>query len=52
MSDVSANINAGIAAYAALRLGDAVAEMLEAHIELGKGRFRGIRRGALHSTLV
>ena len=45
MPDVSANINAGIAGYADLRLGDAVAEVLEAHIELGKGRFRGIRHG-------
>ena len=45
MPDVAANINAGIAGYANLTLGDAVADVLQAHIELGKGRFRGIRHG-------
>ena len=46
--DARANINAGIAGYADLTLGEPVAEILEAHIELGKGRFRGIRHGTSH----
>ena len=46
--DVHTNINAGIASHADLTLGEPVAEVLEAHIELGKGRFRGIRHGTSH----
>ncbi|MGI9322136.1 MAG: hypothetical protein ACR2PJ_01005 [Pseudomonadales bacterium] len=34
---------AGIVGHADLTLGDEVAEVLEAHVELGGGRFRGIR---------
>ena len=33
----------GIVSYADMRLGSAVSEVLEAHIEAGRGRFRGIR---------
>ena len=47
-SDVHTNINAAIASHADLSLGESVAEVLEAHIELGKGRFRGIRHGTSH----
>ena len=47
-SDVHTNINAAIASHADLTLGESVAEVLEAHIELGKGRFRGIRHGTSH----
>jgi predicted TIM-barrel fold metal-dependent hydrolase len=39
-------IAAGIVGTANLRLGDAVAEVLDAHIVAGGGRFRGIRLGA------
>ena len=39
-------IAAGIVGTANLRLGDAVAEVLDAHIIAGGGRFRGIRLGA------
>ncbi len=34
---------AGIVGYADLRLGSAVREVLEAHLEAGRGRFRGVR---------
>ncbi|MDA3038607.1 MAG: amidohydrolase family protein [Actinomycetota bacterium] len=34
---------AGIVGSADLRLGDAVAEVIDAHVEAGRGRFRGIR---------
>ena len=34
---------AGIVGYADLRLGDAVRQVLEAHVEAGRGRFRGVR---------
>jgi len=34
---------AGIVAFADLRLGDLLDEVLEAHVEAGRGRFRGIR---------
>lgn len=34
---------AGIVGFADLTLGDAVAEVLDAHVEAGRGRFRGIR---------
>ena len=47
-SDVHTNINAAIASHADLTFGESVAEVLEAHIELGKGRFRGIRHGTSH----
>ena len=47
-SDVHTNINAAIASHADLTLGESVAEVLEAHIEMGKGRFRGIRHGTSH----
>ena len=42
-TDPSKATIAGIVGHADLTLGDAVAEVLEAHIELGGGRFRGIR---------
>lgn len=37
---------AGIVAHADLRLGDAVEDVLRAHIHAGNGRFRGIRHSA------
>lgn len=37
---------AGIVGHADLRRGDAVAAVLEAHIDAGAGRFRGIRQSA------
>lgn len=37
---------AGIVSHADLTLGDGVAEVLDQHIELGEGRFRGIRMAA------
>lgn len=40
---------AGIVAHADLRLGAAVAEVLQAHEELGRGRFRGIRHAGAHA---
>lgn len=44
-------IAAGIVGYADLRLGDGVDEVLAAHIDAGRGRFRGIRHaGARHSA--
>jgi len=42
----SPRVAAGIVGTANLRLGDAVADVLDAHIEAGCGRFRGIRLGA------
>lgn len=39
-------ICAGIVGYADLRLGDAVAPVLEAHVRAGGGRFKGIRQQA------
>jgi predicted TIM-barrel fold metal-dependent hydrolase len=39
----TARICAGIVGHADFRLGDAVQEVLEAHIRAGGGRFRGIR---------
>lgn len=39
---------AGIVGYADLRLGDAVAPVLEAHVRAGGGRFKGIRQQAQH----
>ena len=41
-----ARVAAGIVGTAQLRLGDAVAEVLDAQIVAGGGRFRGIRLGA------
>ncbi len=41
-----ARIAAGIVGTAALQLGDAVADVLDAQIAAGGGRFRGIRRAA------
>ncbi len=46
-STVSGNAEiAGIVGFADLTLGDAVAPVLEAHIEAGGGRFRGVRHAA------
>ena len=42
----TARIAAGIIGTANLRLGDAVAAVLDAHLVAGGGRFRGIRLGA------
>jgi predicted TIM-barrel fold metal-dependent hydrolase len=42
----SPRVAAGIVGTANLRLGDAVADVLDAQIEAGGGRFRGIRLGA------
>ncbi len=39
---------AGIVGHADLRLGAAVAEVLQAHIAAGNGRFRGIRHSGSH----
>ncbi|HZT47356.1 MAG TPA: amidohydrolase family protein [Hyphomicrobiaceae bacterium] len=41
-----ARIAAGIIGTVDLRIGDAAADVLDAHIAAGGGRFRGIRRGA------
>jgi len=41
-----ARIGAGIVGHADLTLGDAVTPVLEAHIQAGNGRFRGIRHAA------
>lgn len=41
------HIAAGIVGTADLKTGDAVADVLDAQIEAGKGRFRGIRLGTL-----
>lgn len=41
-----ARIAAGIVGSADLRLGDAIKPVLDAHIEIGGGRFRGIRHRA------
>ena len=40
---VATRVCAGIVGHANLELGDAVEEVLQAHIDAGKGRFRGIR---------
>ncbi|ETW96604.1 MAG: amidohydrolase [Candidatus Entotheonella gemina] len=42
----STRIAAGIVGTADLTLGDAVGEVLEAHVQAGGGRFRGIRQSA------
>ena len=41
-----ARVCAGIVGHADLRLGDAVAPVLEAHVAAGGGRFRGVRHSA------
>lgn len=41
---------AGIVAYADLRLGDRLPEVLDAHVETGRGLFRGIRHALSHAT--
>jgi len=41
---------AGIVGSADLRLGDAVEDVLRAHIQVAGGRFRGIRNSASHDT--
>ena len=41
-----ARVAAGIIGTVDLRIGDAAADVLDAHIAAGGGRFRGIRRGA------
>ena len=40
----------GIVGFAELEIGDQVEEVLDAHIEAGKGKFRGIRRGVYWSS--
>ncbi|MFC0307629.1 amidohydrolase family protein [Sphingomonas sp. C8-2] len=42
----SPGLCAGIVGHADLQLGDAVAPVLEAHVDAGEGRFRGIRQSA------
>jgi L-fuconolactonase len=42
-ADSEARVAAGIVGYADLRLGAAVRDVLEAHLQAGRGRFRGIR---------
>jgi predicted TIM-barrel fold metal-dependent hydrolase len=42
----AAGLCAGIVGHADLQPGDAVAPVLEAHVDAGKGRFRGIRQSA------
>jgi predicted TIM-barrel fold metal-dependent hydrolase len=44
--DTAGGIAAGIVGFADLRLGDAVEPVLEAHLEAGRGRFRGIRHAS------
>lgn len=43
LADVHPKVAQGIVGHADLRLGAAVREVLEAHLEAGQGRFRGIR---------
>jgi predicted TIM-barrel fold metal-dependent hydrolase len=40
----------GIIGYADLEVGNKVADVLDAHMEAGKGRFKGIRRGVYWSS--
>jgi L-fuconolactonase len=44
-----AEVNAGIVSFADLMLGEAVGEVLDAHLEAGQGRLRGIRNMLTHS---
>jgi predicted TIM-barrel fold metal-dependent hydrolase len=37
------DVAAGIVSYADMMLGEAIGEVLDAHIEAGRGRFRGVR---------
>lgn len=46
-SGANTKVAAGIVGTADLKIGDAVADVLDAQIEAGKGRFCGIRLGAL-----
>ena len=49
-SETSARLCSAIVGYADLARGDAVAEVLEAEVEAGQGRFRGVRaRAAWHA---
>jgi len=43
ITDIPLTMAQGIVGYANLRLGAAVRDVLEAHLEAGQGRFRGIR---------
>jgi len=43
MREAAAHVGAAIVGYADLRLGEAVGPVLDAHVEAGRGRFRGIR---------
>lgn len=43
----SSRIAAGIVGTVDLRIGDQAADVLDAHLAVGGGRFRGIRRGAV-----
>jgi L-fuconolactonase len=45
-----ARVNAGIVGHANLRLGAGVAEVLDAHLERARGRFRGIRHSVAVDT--
>lgn len=45
--EISTRVAAGIVGTADLKIGDAVADVLDAQIEAGKDRFRGIRLGCL-----
>jgi L-fuconolactonase len=47
--DRGGTVIAGIVSHADLTLGDAVEEVLVAHEELAKGRFRGIRHAGAHA---
>ena len=48
--DGKARACAGIVSHANLMLGDAAAEVLEAHLAAGGGRFRGIRHSAAYDA--
>ena len=43
-------VNSGIVGHANLRLGAAVAEVLDAHLAVARGRFRGIRHSVASDT--
>ena len=45
-AETSARVCEGVVGFANLLLGDAVSETLEAHLDAGGGRFRGIRHSA------
>lgn len=46
VKDAPPGVCAGIVGHTDFRLGDRVAAVLEAHLEAGQGRFRGIRQSA------